>query len=314
MPVEGFTVDVKKAVGHRFEDEKVICNRRDLLLYALGVGVKEDELKYVYELHKDFAPLPTYPLALLLKGNDFDVNLFADKANSKGSLPGMPDFDPNKIVHGEQSLEIATPFPSNGGSFVAQKSCTGVFDKGSGMVIESTIELFDEQKKTLYCTMVSKSFVRGYGGWNGPKGPKAVAYPPPQRNPDAVETFASSSHQALLYRLSGDYNPLHADSELAPKIGFPKPILHGLCTYGACGHLIVKALANNDPSRFKSIEGRFASPVFPGETIEVYMWKVESNDPKTQGIIFAAKVKERDVVVLNNGYATIYKNSPESKL
>lgn len=106
-----------------------------------------------------------------------------------------------------------------------------------------------------------------------------------------------------------DYNPLHADVELAPKVGFPKPILHGLCTYGITAHAILKHLADNDRTRFKSIEGRFASPVFPGETVEVNMWKVDSKDPKTQGVIFVVKIKERDVIVINNGYATLYKES-----
>ncbi|RCI02786.1 hypothetical protein CU098_000309, partial [Rhizopus stolonifer] len=303
-----------KAVGHKFESEKVVCNRRDFLLYALGVGVKEDELKYLYELDKDFAPLPTYPLVLLLKGDDYNVNLFKERAQGKGTLPGMPHYDPNKIVHGEQSLEVFKPFPVDGGNFSAQKTCTGIYDKGSGMVIETTIDLYDEQEKVHYCRMVSKSFVRGYGGWNGPKGPKGVSYNPPKRNPDAVEVFPTTVNQAQIYRLSGDYNPLHIDTALAPTIGFPKPILHGLCTYGACGHAIIKALADNEPTRFKSIEGRFASPVFPGETIEIYMWKVDSKDPKTQGVVFVAKVKERDVVVVNNGYATLYKKGHESKL
>ncbi|KAI8876743.1 Thioesterase/thiol ester dehydrase-isomerase [Backusella circina FSU 941] len=312
MPVEGYKVDVEKAVGYKYNTEKVICNKRDFLLYALGVGVKEDELKYLYELHKDFSPLPTYPLVLLHKGDDFNINDFRARAQGGDPLPGVPPYNPDKIVHGEQSLTVHTPFPVEGGRFNAQKTCTGVFDKGSGMVIETTVDLYDEQDKVHYCTMVSKSFVRGYGGWNGPKGPKAVSYTPPKRNPDAVEVFASGTNQALIYRLSGDYNPLHADTDLAPTVGFPKPILHGLCTYGACGHAIIKALANNDASRFKHIEGRFASPVFPGETIEVYMWKVDSKDPKTQGVIFAAKVKERDIVVLNNGYALLYKQ--ESKL
>ncbi|GAN03398.1 peroxisomal multifunctional enzyme [Mucor ambiguus] len=314
MPVEGFKVDVDKAVGHVFESEKVVCNRRDFLLYALGVGVKENELKYLYELDKDFAPLPTYPLVLLLKGDDYNVNLFKERAQGKGTLPGMPPYDPNKIVHGEQSLQVHKVFPIDGGVFSAKKTCTGIYDKGSGMVIETTVDLYDEHEKIHYCSMVSKSFVRGYGGWNGPKGPKGVSYPPPKRNPDAVEVFASTPSQALIYRLSGDYNPLHADTALAPTIGFPKPILHGLCTYGACGHSIIKALADNEPTRFKSIEGRFASPVFPGETIEIYMWKVDDKDPKVQGVIFVAKVKERDIVVLNNGYATLYKKAPESKL
>ncbi|KAI9248092.1 HotDog domain-containing protein [Sporodiniella umbellata] len=303
MATKDFKVDVEKAVGHRYEPETVVCNQRDFLIYALGVGVKEDELKYLYELNKDFAPLPTYPLVLMLRKDDYNVNLFKDRANGKGNLPGMPPFDPNKIVHGEQSLEVIRPFPKEGGEFQAHKTCTGVFDKGSGMVIETTLDLYSG--KTHYCRMISKSFVRGYGGWNGPKGPKATTYTPPSRAPDAVELFATQINQAILYRLSGDYNPLHIDPDLAPKVGFPKPILHGLSTYGACGHAVIKACANNDPSRFKSIEARFASPVFPGETVEILMWK-QPLDATQEAVIFLAKVKDR--VVVNNGYCVLHKS------
>ncbi|KAF7730069.1 hypothetical protein EC973_003014 [Apophysomyces ossiformis] len=265
-------------------------------------------------LDPNFGPLPTYPLVLPLKGDEYDVNLFADRIRNRDSLPGMPPFDPNKIVHGEQSLEVFKPWPAHGGKFNSQSTCTGVYDKGSGMVIESTVDFYGETDNVHYCRMVSKSFVRGYGGWNGPKGPKAVVYNPPKRNPDAVEVFATRLDQALLYRLSGDFNPLHADVQLAPKVGFPKPILHGLCTYSACGHAILKALGDNDRTRFKSIEARFASPVFPGETVEIYMWKVDDKDPKVDGVIFVAKVKERDIVVVSNGYATLHKPSHASKL
>ncbi|KAI8072579.1 HotDog domain-containing protein [Gongronella butleri] len=313
MP-EGYKVDVEKAVGHKSKPERLSCNRRDHLLYALGVGVSEDELKYLYELHPDFSVLPSYPLVMGLKGDSSDVNLFKDRAGGGGPTPGIPPYDPNKIVHGEQSLEVITPWPVTGGSFIAEKTCTGVYDKGSGMVIEQTVDLYGEQDKKHYCRMVGKSFVRGYGGWNGPKGPKATSYMPPQRPFDAKHVFATTPKQALAYRLSGDYNPLHADPNIATAVGFPKPILHGLCTYGACVHGIVKELANNDPTRFKSIEARFASPVFPGETIEIFMWKVDSKEPGTQGVIFAAKAKERDVVVVNNGYVVLHKESQPSKL
>ncbi|ORY99229.1 HotDog domain-containing protein [Syncephalastrum racemosum] len=313
MPVEGFKVDVEKAVGHEFSPSKVSCNRRDYILYALAVGVKEDELNYLYELNNNFSPLPTYPLVLALKGDDGDVNLFKERSQGEG-LPGMPPYDPNKIVHGEQSLEVFKPFPKNGARFDMKKTCTGVYDKGSGMVIEMTMDLIGEHDSQHYCRMVSKSFVRGYGGWNGPKGPKAVSYAPPKREPDAVEVIPTSVDQAILYRLSGDYNPLHIDTDLAPKVGFPKPILHGLCTYGITAHAILKRLANNDPARFKSIEGRFASPVFPGETVEVYMWKVDSKDPKVDAYIFAVKIKERNVVVINNGYCTLHKDASAAKL
>ncbi|CDS14059.1 hypothetical protein LRAMOSA06230 [Lichtheimia ramosa] len=307
MPIEGFKVDVNKAVGHKFSPSKVNCNRRDFILYALAVGVKENELKYLYELDPNFGPLPFYPLVLPLKGNGQDVNLFKERSQGE-PLPGMPAYDPNKIVHGEQSLQVFKPLPADGGDFSLEKTCSGVYDKGSGMVIETTMDLVGNDG-TKYCTMVSKSFVRGYGGWGGPKGPKATAYPPPKRQPDVVDVVPTAVNQALLYRLSGDYNPLHADVELAPKVGFPAPILHGLCTYGITGHAILKHLAGNDRSRFRSIEGRFASPVFPGETLEIYMWKVDDKDPNVQGVIFAVKVKERDVVVLNNGYATLHKNT-----
>lgn len=110
-----------------------------------------------------------------------------------------------------------------------------------------------------------------------------------------------------MYRLSGDYNPLHADTALAPTVGFPKPILHGLCTYGKCTHAVIKHFGGNDRTRFKSINARFAQPVFPGETIEVLMWKVPTNDPKLDGVIFQARVKERNVLVLTNGFAELYK-------
>lgn len=109
---------------------------------------------------------------------------------------------------------------------------------------------------------------------------------------------------ALTY---SDFNPLHADVDLAPTVGFPKPILHGLCSYGKCGHAVIKHFGDNDRLRFKSIEARFAQPVFPGETVEVLMWKVPNNDPKLDSIIFQARVKERNALVLSNGHALLYK-------
>ncbi|KAI8368121.1 HotDog domain-containing protein [Radiomyces spectabilis] len=311
MP-QGYKVDVEKAVGHQFEPVYVSCNRRDFLLYALSVGVPDDDLRWLYELDANFAPLPTYPLSLLLKGDDGDVNSFVERWQIGGSLPGVPHYDPNKIVHGEQSLKVIRPFPIEGGRFKSVRTCTGVYDKGSGMVIESVVDLYGDTDGLHYCSMGTKMFVRGYGGWNGPKGPKAVQYLPPKRAPDVIEHFHTARNQALLYRLSGDFNPLHADPELAPRVGFPRPILHGLCSYGRCGHAIVKHFGDNDYARFRSIEARFALPVFPGETVEVLMWKVDSPDPTFDAVIFAARVKERDAIVLSHGYATLHKKSPTS--
>ncbi|KAI9281706.1 HotDog domain-containing protein [Umbelopsis sp. AD052] len=307
-----YKVDVEKAVGHESAPEKVSFNRRDLLLYALAVGVKEDELQYLYELDPNFTGLPFYPIVLPLKGSGSDINSYKERS-SGAPTPGIPPFDGNKLVHGEQTLEVINPIPTNGGDFIVQKKLTGVYDKGSGMVLESTATMTDASGK-VYTKMVSKAFVRGYGGWNGPKGPKPVSRAPPKRNPDAVDTFKTGANQALLYRLSGDYNPLHADVELAPRVGFPKPILHGLCSFGISAHAILKALGENDASRFKSIEARFASPVFPGETLETYMWKVEGPSAGEEGVIFVTKVKERDIVVINNGYVVLKKAAGQSKL
>ncbi|KAG0164165.1 hypothetical protein DFQ30_010405, partial [Apophysomyces sp. BC1015] len=290
----------------------VACNRRDYLLYALSVGVPASDLRWLYELDGDFGPLPTYPLALLLKGVDSDVNSFVERWAVGGPLPGVPSYDFNKIVHGEQSLEVLRPFPKKGGRFRSVKTCRGVYDKGSGMVVDSVVDLYGESDGVHYAQMGSKMFVRGYGGWNGPKGPAAVVRSKPARAPDVIETFATAQNQALLYRLSGDFNPLHADVNIAPMVGFPRPILHGLCSYGRCGHAIVNHFADNDRTKFKSIEARFAKPVLPGETVDIYMWKVDDADPAIQGIYFEAKVG--DHVVLSHGYATVYKDVPVSKL
>lgn len=165
MP-KGFSVDVSKAAGHVYEAETVACTRRDYLLYALSVGVPENDLRWLYELDIDFGPLPTYPLCLLLKGDDWDVNSFMERWQSGGPLPGMPPYDFNKIVHGEQSFETINPFPVEGGRFKSVKTCIGVYDKGSGMVIDSIVDIYGEEDKVHYARMGTKMFVRGYGGWN----------------------------------------------------------------------------------------------------------------------------------------------------
>ena len=146
-----------------------------------------------------------------------------------------------------------------------------------------------------------------------------------------MDKFETARNQALLFRLSGwvdmgyiyyvawnlihhpsDFNPLHADVNLAPLVGYERPILHGLCSYGKAVHSILRAFGNNDRLRFKSITARFAQPVLPGETVEIHMWKVEGPEPKTDGVIFIAKVGDR--VVLSNGYVVLHKEAPESKL
>jgi hypothetical protein len=114
----------------------------------------------------DFAPLPTYPICLLLKSDDWDVNSFMERWQIGGPTPGLPPFDLNKIVHGEQKLEVINPFPVEGGRFKSIKTCLGIYDKGSGMLIDSAIDLYGEEDNVHYTRMITRMFVRGYGGWN----------------------------------------------------------------------------------------------------------------------------------------------------
>lgn len=166
--------------------------------------------------------------------------------------------------------------------------------------------LLVDAKGTQYAKLISGVFIRGLGGFGGEKQPAEPTYSPPSRAPDAVGEFKTSPHQALLYRLSGDYNPLHADPKVAKMVGFPGPILHGLATFGIAASTILQTLFNNDPAQFKAVRVRFASPVFPGETLVTEMWK-EGKD-----VIFQSKVKERNIVVLSN--AVFESNPITSKL
>jgi 3-hydroxyacyl-CoA dehydrogenase/3a,7a,12a-trihydroxy-5b-cholest-24-enoyl-CoA hydratase len=145
------------------------------------------------------------------------------------------------------------------------------------------------------------SFVSGAGGWGGDRGPSGGTNVPPQRAPDAVIEEPTAANQALLYRLSGDWNPLHADPTVAKASGFAKPLLHGLCTYGYVGRHIVKVFLNGDPKRFKSIRVRFAGSVFPGETLVTRMWKESANR-----VVFETSVKEREAIVIKNAVAEFH--------
>ncbi|CAI2163673.1 2606_t:CDS:2 [Funneliformis geosporum] len=299
-----FSVDVNKAVGHRFTPQKVSYNKRDLILYALSIGIK-DELNFLYELDKNFTPFPTYPVGLQLKGDSSDVNLFAETVNAGGPIPGLPEMEPNKMIHGEQTIEILNPLPTSG-EFEIHCKVNGVYDKGSGMLLERVNTMVDPKTGKEYCVMTIQTFIIGYGGFGGPKGQKGPSYKPPKdKKPDAIDSSPTSSTQALLYRLSGDYNPLHADPTIAPKVGFERPILHGLCSFGYAAHAIVKHLANNDPKLFKSISVRFTAPVYPGDTLETHMWKVPGENPNETNVVFITKAKERDTIVLANGFGVL---------
>jgi acyl dehydratase len=188
-----------------------------------------------------------------------------------GPLRSAGSFDPAMLVHGEQAIELEEEIPVEGAVRV-RSAITGIWDKGSGAVIETGSTATDADTGTVRFRTRSAAFIRGEGGFGGERGPSGPRNVPPARKPDVELTYETAPDQALIYRLSGDYNPLHSDPEFAARAGFPRPILHGLCTYGFTGRALLHALCGGDPGRFRSMEGRFSKPVYPGESLTVSMW------------------------------------------
>ena len=276
-------------------------DERDLALYALGIGAARDpldnsELNYVYELGSGFQALPTF--AVMPQSSA----MLAAAKTGQFSLPGM-SFGLDRLLHGEQYTEIHRPLPPNAKLKHIFKF-KEAFDKDPNAVVTFAISSVDEDGNEIAYNEMT-SFVKGAGGWGGDRGPSGDINVPPEREPDAVIEEKTDPNQTLLYRLSGDWNPLHADPNFAKALGYDKPILHGLCTFGYCGRHVVKAFSNNDPRYFKSIKVRFAKNVFPGETLITRMWK--ESDTR---IVFETKVKERDEIVIKNAAVELFKDIP----
>ncbi|RMD81386.1 MAG: 3-alpha,7-alpha,12-alpha-trihydroxy-5-beta-cholest-24-enoyl-CoA hydratase [Candidatus Dadabacteria bacterium] len=284
-------IDVDAVLGKEFPPAKCEWTEKDVILYALGVGVgvgqsptDPEVLKYTYE--NGLKALPTFGV----------IPTFS----SMGGLFEIPGFDvnPMMILHGEQYLEILAEEIPVRAKAVTKARVAHIYDKGKGalVIIETTTE--SEDGKPLFKNEFS-IFVRGEGGFGGPSGPPA-GNEPPDRAPDATVEYPTLPHQAIIYRLSGDLNPLHIDPQMAAMAGFDRPILHGLCTFGNVGRAVIDAMCDRDPARFRSIKVRFASPVYPGETIVTDIWKESDTD-----LILRGRVKERDVEVIKNARATI---------
>jgi acyl dehydratase len=188
-----------------------------------------------------------------------------------GGWDKLGSFNPAMLVHGEQGITLHREIPVEG-ELEAYGEITGIYDKGKGAVVvtESTSTLVDTGEP-LFTTRMS-AFIRGEGGWGGDRGPAGGANAAPERAPDHTVTVQTRSDQALLYRLSGDRNPLHSDPAFAAMGGFDRPILHGLCTYGFTGRALLHELCGSDPARFKGMDARFSSPVMPGEALTVNTW------------------------------------------
>jgi acyl dehydratase len=262
---------------------------RDAILYALGVGLghaptDEHELPFVYE--KNLRVLPTFAAVLGWPGfwvRDLDTGI--DWVN---------------VVAGEQGLVLHHPLAPRG-TVTGRTRVTDIIDKGpgKGALIYSERELIDAASGDKIASVTQTTFCRGDGGFGGPARAAPPVHPIPARAPDLVCDLSTRPEAALVYRLSGDPNPLHADPAVARAAGFPRPILHGLASFGIAGHAILKCLCGHDPARLMAIAGRYSAPVFPGETLRTEIWR--------DGAIvsFRVRVADRDVVALNNGRAEL---------
>ncbi len=240
------------AVGARFGPVRRAWTSTDCLLYALGIGAGTDEPAFTTENTAGLEQqvYPTWAAVLATLGPQI--------------FEPVGEFDLADMVHGEQGIELHRPLPAEGSIDIVGE-ITGVWDKGSGAVSTSAVHGGD------LFTATSAVFVRGQGGWGGERGPRSTSTIP-ERPPDITADATTYDGLHLLYRLSGDRNPLHSDPGFARAAGFPRPILHGLCTYGITGRLLLDALCGSDPARFVSMSGRFSRPVFPGDTLTVSIW------------------------------------------
>ena len=270
---------------------------KNVMLYALGIGLGADpmgeaELAFVYE--RGLKVVPTAATVL------------ASGARSTGG-PG-PETPPGHrasqlnflmVVHGEQKVELHRPLPSSG-AFTARARTIGAFDKGAGkgaVVINETVWTNEAGEKV--ATLTGSTFARGDGGFGGPSEGAPAPHQTPTRAPDLSLDFPTRPDQALLYRLNGDRNPLHADPDVARRAGFPRPILHGLCTYGITCRAILQGVTDWDPEPILSHQARFSAPVFPGDILTVDLWR------DGREIAFEARVKARSATVIKNGLAVL---------
>jgi acyl dehydratase len=266
---------------------------RDVMLYALGIGLGADpldekELAFVYE-----RGLKVVPTAATVLSAGARTAAGAEASQPPGHRKSQ--INTLMVVHGEQKVELHRPLPASG-AFTAARRTIGVYDKGKdkgAVIIHETVWTDDAGGKI--ATLTSSTFARGDGGFGGPSAGAPEPHAVPNRSPDLSIDFTTRPDQALLYRLNGDRNPLHSDPDVALRAGFERPILHGLCTYGITCRAVLAAITDYDPDLILSHQARFSAPVFPGDTITVDLW------PDDKIVSFQARVKARGVTVIKNG-------------
>ena len=280
-------IDYQKLLDFDIPEVRQRITPRDAILYALSIGMGQNpldtrQLDYA-DHHRSLKVVPS--MAVVLGHPGFWL---------RNPATGV---DAVRLVHGEQSIELLRPLPIEG-EIVAKTRVTGIVDKGEGkgalLFSEKAVRVAASGE--LIAITRSTTFLRGDGGFGGPSGPVASPHALPVSPPDITIELATRPEQALSYRLNGDDNPLHSDPAVAAKAGFPRPILHGLCTAGVVTHAVLAGLCGYDATRLTGWRLRFTSPVYPGETIVTEIWRDGS---------FRARIKERDVIVINNGHATV---------
>jgi acyl dehydratase len=282
-------IDYETLKNWSFPDLEHRYEVRDTILYALGVGcggdpVDEHDLRFVYE--DGIRVLPTMAVVLGYPG-------FWLKDPKAG-------VDWRKVLHGEQGVVLHKPLPA-AATVIGRTRVTEIIDKGAGKgaLLFSERDVFDKASGDLLCTLTSTTFMRGDGGFGGPAKSAPEPHRLPERQADTYVDSPTLPQAALIYRLSGDYNPLHADPAIAAGAGFPRPILHGLCSFAVAGRAILHACCDDEPAKLKQLKVRFSAPVFPGETIRTEIWR------EGTAVSYRARVVERDTVVLNNGFAEL---------
>ncbi len=280
-------IDPKKALGARLGEGSYSWTKDQVILYHLGVGAgvpatDPGELEYTYE--KNLKVLPSFGV----------IPVFG-ALGGLGSAPGLV-FNFAMLLHGEQDIQIHQPIPTEA-TVTSSGEIAELWDKGKAALVVLEVKTRDEANKPLFTNRFSL-FLRGEGGFGGESGPKAGNLPP-ERTPDGVLESKTLPQQALIYRLSGDKNPLHADPEFAKMGGFDTPIIHGLCSYGVVCKAVVDGVLGGDVTKVARYQVRFAGVGYPGETYLTSYWK------EGDKILIQSKSKERDAVIISNAAITI---------
>ena len=282
-------LNADKLLSLRIPDVEHTYGPKDCILYALGLGLGQDpldrdQLAFVYE--KNLKVLPTF--AVMMGYAAYWLRL--------------PEIGVTweKVVHGEHAMRLHAPLAPQA-TVIGRTRILDVVDKGEGKgaLIYSQRDIVDKASGRLLVTLNQTTFCRGDGGFGGPKREVLPPHTLPARAPDGVVEFMTRPEMTLVYRLSGDVNALHVDPDFAKAAGFPRPVLHGLATFGVAGHALLKAVCGYDPARLTAMAGRFSAPVYPGETIRTEFWRAGNV------VSFRARVKERDVVAIDHGRAEV---------